>query len=47
MNDVILVRIARARTAALRRERGLERLRRAGYFDGERRPRVDRHWANR
>jgi len=47
MVDVNLIAIARARTGSERSTLTLERLRRAGYADGERRPRMTRHWANR
>lgn len=36
------VRIVEPRTLSL-----TERLRRAGYADGERRPRLNAHWTNR
>lgn len=35
-----------SRTQSLATQEKSERLRRAGYFDGERRPRIDHHWAN-
>lgn len=47
MVNVILVQLARARTLTARDGREAERLRRSGYADGERRPRIPRHWANR
>jgi hypothetical protein len=47
MNDFMLLQLARARAGQPRREPSAERLRRAGYADGERRPRITRHWANR
>ena len=40
------IMLARARSRAMFSSRD-ERLRRAGYRDGERIPRVSRHWANR
>ncbi|MEJ2288692.1 MAG: hypothetical protein P8Y02_08620 [Deinococcales bacterium] len=47
MNSFILLQLARTRTGEGRRDPTPERLRRAGYADGERRPRIARHWANR
>ncbi len=47
MNSFMLLQRIRARAGQLRREPTAERLRRAGYADGERRPRITRHWANR
>jgi hypothetical protein len=47
MNTFMLVPFTRARAGLLRREPTAERLRRAGYADGERAPRIARHWANR
>jgi len=47
MVNAIMLQLFRARTGSRRIEPTPERLRRAGYADGERRPRVPRHWANR
>lgn len=47
MTNAMFIEIARARVAASRREPALARLRRAGYADAERLPRLPRHWANR
>ena len=47
MINLMLVEIVRNRSALPRENAGTERLRRAGYADGERRPRRPRHWANR
>lgn len=47
MTNAMLIGIARARAAESRREPGLARLKRAGYADAERLPRIPRHWANR
>ncbi len=47
MINMFLIEMARVRTGVDRSGAKLERLRRAGYADGERRPRTPRHWANR
>lgn len=47
MNSFMLMQLTRNRGGQPRREPSAERLRRAGYPDGERRPRITRHWANR
>jgi hypothetical protein len=47
MNRFMLMHFTRTRNGQLRREPTAEQLRRAGYADGERRPRITRHWANR
>jgi hypothetical protein len=47
MNRFTLLHFTRTRSGQLRREPTAEQLRRAGYADGERRPRITRHWANR
>jgi hypothetical protein len=47
MNSFMLLLRTRSHTGQARREPSAERLRRAGYADGERRPRIARHWANR
>lgn len=38
--------LLRSKQQTLRRDHE-DRLRRAGYRDGERRPRIHRHWTNR
>lgn len=45
-NDPFL-RLAKDRAAELRRSSGTTRLERTRYPDGERRPRLPFHWANR
>jgi len=47
MNRFTLLHLTRPRSTRPRREPTAEQLRRAGYADGERRPRIPRHWANR
>ena len=47
MNSFMLLLRPQPRAGQPRREPSAERLRRAGYADGERRPRIARHWANR
>jgi len=47
MLNAMMIGIARARVAESRREPSLARLKRAGYADAERLPRLLRHWANR
>lgn len=47
MIPISMLHVVRARIAQVRFPAGAERLRRAGYADGERRPRKERYWANR
>ncbi|MEJ2667951.1 MAG: hypothetical protein P8Z81_12785 [Deinococcales bacterium] len=47
MMNALLISVARARAADMRRRSGLLQLRRAGYADAERSPRLARHWTNR
>lgn len=44
INTLVAVKATRARVY---RPSFTDRLRRAGYADGERQPRIERHWANR
>jgi len=47
MNLVPILVAAKAQRLPAYRPSLSDRLRRAGYADGERQPRVKRHWANR
>jgi len=47
MMNATLIGIARARLAELRLQPSIARLKRAGYADTERLPRLPRHWTNR
>lgn len=44
ISQIVAIRGQRSGAASSRRD---ERLRRAGYADGERLPRKEHHWANR
>lgn len=47
MNTHFFLRMAKTAHQDALRVLASERLRRAGYGDGERRPRQERHWTNR
>ena len=47
MIDAMLASLRSVRTNEPKAISLTERLRRAGYADGERRPRLNAHWANR